>query len=176
MPSAAASSSTVDAATATRIAELLATANAHMESLHLTTPQGDNAFEDFNAVLRLQADNAEAKAGITEISNRYVELADGAMTRGEYVAARRYLELAQTVDPSNSAVQARRDELRNRRQSSRAQAREPPPAEDVLAEGAVAENGSGVIDRVSGFLQPDPGERPPDSRSEELRARLGGSH
>jgi hypothetical protein len=162
-----------DPQTESRIAELLARADNHLQALHLTTPVGENAFEDFNAVLQLQPENEAAKRGIAEISARYVELADGAMVRGEFVAARRYLELAEMVDPGNTSVVGRRERLQNRRQAS--------PTErdsEVVAEASVADGGAtrddGVVDRVRDFLQPAPGAPAPASRADEIRERLGG--
>ena len=56
------------------IDRLLATAGEDLRANRLTTPAGDNAWENFREVLRMDPDNAAALRGIGTIIERYMAL------------------------------------------------------------------------------------------------------
>ena len=90
---------------------LLASAQESLSALRLTTPEENNAFEQFSEVLGLEPDNVEAKSGLAQIANKYIGLARRAAKRGELDKAKVYLDRAETVTPGNEAIAYARDEI-----------------------------------------------------------------
>lgn len=151
-----------------QVTELLAKAKEDIDALRLSSPEGANALEKLKQVLVLQPNNSEATRGITSISNKYIDLADGAMSRQQLSVAKRYLDLAQSVDPNNPATKdarARLDRLEK-------DAKESQPDANI-----VAEHDAEPANRADDLLPSQP-ETPPatsTSRAEEIRRRLGGN-
>jgi hypothetical protein len=155
-----------EASTTTEIEELLAAAAKDVAELRLTTPRGSNAVEKYQSVLALDPDNDAARQGLRTVSDRYVDLAGTALARNQFAAARRYLELAQSLAPDNANVQALRRELEARQQ-------QPPrrSAEETVA----ADWDGGLYDRVQDFLDTNQARPPrPPSRADQIPDRLGG--
>jgi hypothetical protein len=67
---------------AAQVYQLLLRANQAMQRDRLMKPEGDNAWFWFREVLSVEPDNAEAKAGIQRMGQRYVELAVDAYRSG----------------------------------------------------------------------------------------------
>lgn len=155
-----------DAARKAEIDGLLAEAAKDVAELRLTTPRGSNAVEKYEAVLALDPGNDAARQGLSAVSDRYVDLASTALTRGQLAAARRYLELAQSIAPDNARVQTLRRELEARQQQAPHRS-----AEETVA----AEWHGGLYDRVQEFLESNQARPPrPPSRAEQIPDRLGG--
>jgi hypothetical protein len=155
-----------EASTTKEIEGLLAAAAKDVAELRLTTPRGNNAVEKYQSVLALDPDNDAARQGLRTVSDRYVDLAGTALGRNQFAAARRYLELAQSIAPDNANVQALRRELEARQQ-------QPPrrSAEETVA----AEWHGGLYDRVQDFLETNQARPPqPPSRADQIPDRLGG--
>lgn len=70
----------------------------------LLTPETDNAFDYFRAVLKLDPNNQRAKGGLLGIVMRYVDLARQAAARGNYSQATTMLNNARMVDPDNLLI------------------------------------------------------------------------
>ncbi len=155
-----------DAARKAEIDGLLAEAAMDVAELRLTTPRGSNAVEKYQAVLALDPGNDAARQGLSAVSDRYVDLASTAIARGQFAAARRYLELAESLVPDNAKARTLRRELEARKQ-------QPPSrsAEETVA----AEWHGGLYDRVQDFLESNQARPPrPPSRAEQIPDRLGG--
>lgn len=82
----------------------------------LLTPEDDNAYERYQAVLYLDPNNDRARTGLQAIVLRYLDLARSAARRGALAPAREMLERAQLVDPGNSLVEEMEAELRQARE------------------------------------------------------------
>jgi len=155
-----------EAAKAAEIDGLLAEAAKDLAELRLTTPRGSNAVEKYQAVLALDPDNDAAREGLSAVSDRYVDLASTALARGQMAAARRYLELAESLVPDNARARTLRRELEARKQ--------PPPGRSA-EETVAADWHGGLYDRVQDFLQSNQARPPrPPSRAEQIPDRLGG--
>ena len=96
---------------AARVRALLAAAARDVAATRLTSPAGDNAFEKYREVERLEPGNGEANAGRQRIVERYIELADAAAGAGRYTQAEGYLRRAETVTPGSEQVDAARAAL-----------------------------------------------------------------
>ena len=93
-----------------RIAQLLMQAEINMQADRLMLPKGRNAWERYQAVLRLQPDNGIAKAGLLALVKRYLELAAMAIDRAQFSRARRFIDRAKDVGVgSDSVVMAAQD-------------------------------------------------------------------
>jgi type II secretory pathway predicted ATPase ExeA len=85
---------------------LLVLGRQALNEYRLVTPEGDNAYEYLAAALQLDADNAAARAGIQEIVNNYIALAQQAIDANELARAARYLERGLGVQPDNPELVA----------------------------------------------------------------------
>ena len=65
------------------------------------TPEGDNAYEYLAAALQLDADNEAARAGIQEIVDIYITLAQKAIDANDPARAGRYLDRGLGIQPDN---------------------------------------------------------------------------
>lgn len=104
---------------AARIAELLGLAEQDMTALRLMSPPGQNAYERYQEVLTLEPDNAVATAGLTAISQRYVDLGYGAMNQGKLDDAAGYLIRAGRVEPPAETLTAAKAALTGKLQEAR---------------------------------------------------------
>jgi hypothetical protein len=87
---------------AAQVYQLLLRANQAMQRDRLMKPEGDNAWFWFREVLYVEPDNAEAKAGIQRMGQRYVELATDAYRSGNSAQAELLLSRAKMLgaDPA----------------------------------------------------------------------------
>ncbi|SEN50576.1 hypothetical protein [Nitrosomonas marina] len=97
--------------THTTIAQHLAAAEAALKDLRMTTPPGDNAYEHYQAVLAVEPDNAEARAGIQKMVDMYIYFAEKAITDGEENTARVYLQRAEKLSPGSPRLKNLHNEL-----------------------------------------------------------------
>ncbi len=88
----------------TRIAMLLDEAEDLFRQQKLTTPEEESALARYRAVLALDPDNAEARAGIRRIVRTYAAWADRAEKRGDLAKAERYYGRALVADPQAGEV------------------------------------------------------------------------
>ena len=123
------------------IGELLRAAAADVESLRLTAPTGNNAFERYQQVLIMEPDNENAVRGLEVIVIRYVTLANTALSNGELEKAKRYVDSASGVRPEDKGVALARTMLEAAaasRSSAAAPASATPPGSAVVAPRRVA--------------------------------------
>ncbi|MEJ2761042.1 MAG: protein kinase, partial [Gammaproteobacteria bacterium] len=97
---------------AKRINRLLWRAKTDTRALRLTTPKGNNAYERYQEILSLDGDNEAARKGIQTLSDKYVELAYGAMDSGRRRLAWIYLSRARKLTPASPAIAKARVTLR----------------------------------------------------------------
>ena len=88
---------------------LLSEAVNDIEQLRLTSPKGNNAFDKYQQVLRLDSGNVAVQQGYTLIVERYLQLAKNAQYRQEYARATRLINKARKVQPGSPKIyQAKR--------------------------------------------------------------------
>jgi hypothetical protein len=99
------------------ITGLLAQAERDVLADRLMSPYGNNAYDRFQGVLKLQPENAQAKSGLQLIILRYVTLAREALKRDKPARAKTLLAAAQRINGQNpllSELQAAVDETISR--------------------------------------------------------------
>lgn len=89
---------------AQRITELLATAEADLAANRLGTPAGENATDRYREVLALDPDNAQARAGLDQVGERYVALARGAIKKRTLSKARDYIARAGALEVADATL------------------------------------------------------------------------
>ena len=106
----------------TKVARLLAAAEADLKARRMTSPAGNNAWEKYQVVLKLDPGNLEAMAGVERVMSSYVELFGTAVEQENFEKAFDYLarirelhpdspELEEGVRRLEAAKQARADRL-----------------------------------------------------------------
>ncbi len=98
-------------ATQTRVEMLLAEAEAALEKDHLTTPEGESAFDRVQAVLELEEDNEAALDLIDQIAARYEAWGDEARAAGSPYEALTYYERGLSTSAEDATLRRKRDEL-----------------------------------------------------------------
>ncbi|MEN8205019.1 MAG: AAA family ATPase [Pseudomonadota bacterium] len=101
------------------------------KNYRLMTPEDDNAYGYFNAVLQLDPANEDAHAGIQEIVDVYVTLVRKEADRHDSDRASRYLERALSIQPANRELLAMKDSIdraKERESTSRVPAARSIPA------------------------------------------------
>ncbi len=81
---------------------MLQAAEADLKALRLISPTGNNAVEKYEQVLQLAHDNPQAEAGLAEVVNRYLSLADEAGNEHDYAKAETYLANAEAILPNHT--------------------------------------------------------------------------
>ena len=77
----------------------------------LLLPEDDNAYGYYRQVLALDPDNGEAYAGLSQIVQKYGEMAENAFDKSDLVKAELYVERALSVDPGHSESLVLRDRI-----------------------------------------------------------------
>jgi tetratricopeptide (TPR) repeat protein len=126
---------------ASEVYQLLLRANQAMVRDRLMKPDGDNAWFWFREVLHLQPDNAEAKAGIARMAERYIELAVEAYRSGNHSQAELMLSRAKMLGADPASVGA----VKLRMQKGQLFA----PNEFSLDATALAERNAAILQRVN---------------------------
>ena len=88
------------------IAELLSRGQQAIDDYRLLTPEDDNAYGYFRAVLRLDPASNDARAGIQEIVDLYVLLTRKAIYRRDNRRAGRYIDRGLSIQPGNRELLA----------------------------------------------------------------------
>ena len=107
------------------IARLLKEADERVEQFKLTSPRDDNAYDRYLQVLAMDLENAEAKAGIKRISDRYIALAYSAIERSEFDRARLYINKAEEIWPESGKIAAANSRYKTAFNDYQAQQTEP---------------------------------------------------
>ena len=84
-----------------RVAQLLAEAHGHLKAGRLIGDDDDNALSRFQAVLRLDADNAVAARGVTAVATALIVAAIQRVEVSDLVGARRILETVIPIAPEH---------------------------------------------------------------------------
>lgn len=89
----------------------LAAAERAMKVGRFTTPLKDNARKYYQIILAMESNNAEARAGLQKIVDRYIQFIGKAKVEGRLNDARLYLQRAESVLPNDPELQRIRMEL-----------------------------------------------------------------
>jgi len=125
-----------------KIAELISLGQRSIADYRLLTPEDDNAYGYFLAVLRLEQGNEEARAGIQEIVEVYATLIRKTLNRRDNDRAGEYLDRALSIQPDNHELLALKDDLEsnisrsssgNARRVSASQGGEPTMQERMMS-------------------------------------------
>ena len=133
-----------------RIAARLRECAAHLQANRLTSGKGGNAADCYNDVLRREPGNAEARAGLEQIADRYADQAAEAVRRGNAKAASSSLDKLEQLRRGDPRLAELRAQL--------AQAQKPisPPPRAAEPEPAPVPG-----DRVSRVEPPTQSPSPP---------------
>lgn len=88
------------------ISTLLQQAETHMAAQHWVIPTGDNAYQIYQRVLQLDADNAAAQAGIQRIVQQLLTTARTACEQQNWQRCAQYADQGLHVEAQHSALQA----------------------------------------------------------------------
>ena len=97
-----------------QVQNLLREAGKDLNALRLTRPKDNNAFDKYLTVMQLDENNEEARAGIRNISDKYVAMAYGAMAKNELRIAASYLKRAAAINPDSKKLASARKSLRSK--------------------------------------------------------------
>ena len=78
--------------------DAIRTGRVALAAQRLTSPPGDNAFERFRLVLRMEPKNKQARQGIADIAKKYIDYADKNLAAGDVGQFDQYLKRAADVD------------------------------------------------------------------------------
>jgi hypothetical protein len=113
-----------------RVSLLLRQAERALSADRLLLPAGDNAYDRYQAVLKLQPNNAQAKTGLQVISMRYIDMGRTALRHSRVSDARVYAQRAKRVYGDNPLLRELEQALAEAEQHQRvaALAVDPSPA------------------------------------------------
>jgi len=94
-----------------RLAGLLAQGQAALQQDKLSAPENDNAVFYFREVLASSPDNADAKAGLDAVFNRYLDRARDAHNASDFVQALTLVDEAEKILPPSSLSQTMRTQI-----------------------------------------------------------------
>lgn len=99
----------------TRIDALLAQAERDIKADRLTIPRGNNAFERYRDVLRIDKDNQEARAGLEKIVKRKMGIIKRYVRQGKLDKAEEHVNHLLDLAPKNKKLKAIRRRIRDAR-------------------------------------------------------------
>ncbi len=108
------------------ILALLASARSYLAEDQLTQPADANAVSEFRKVLALDEGNAEALAGLQQVGERYLKLALGQISRGNWQTAEKYWQRSNEFAPGLEGAGSVRDQIDENSHLQQVQ-RTPPP-------------------------------------------------
>lgn len=89
-----------------KIVGMLQNAKLALGENRLMSPAGDNAYDRYRNVLRLEPGNQAAKSGLREVATRCVKLGNEAVDQGDAATARQHLRNARLADASHAGIRA----------------------------------------------------------------------
>ena len=129
-----------------RVDDVLAKANARLESGQLTAPSNDNARYYYELALSNDPQNAAARQGLVAVASKLVLQARAQIDNGDFPAADILLADARRLDPSSgeladatAALTTARNRIEQERIAAEQRAVEQAAAEKAAAEVAAAE-------------------------------------
>ena len=87
------------------VARLLAAAEADLKARRLTSPAGNNAWEKYQAVLKLDSGNPEAMSGMERVIESYRELFGAAVEQEDFDKAAGYLAKIRELHPDSPVLE-----------------------------------------------------------------------
>ena len=87
------------------MARLLAAAEADLKARRLTSPVGNNAWEKYQEVLKLDSGNPEATAGMERVIGSYMELFGTAVEQEDFDKAAGYLAKIRELHPDSPVLE-----------------------------------------------------------------------
>jgi type II secretory pathway predicted ATPase ExeA len=102
------------------IEQLLSNGQQSLDDFRLLTPEEDNAYGYYRAVLLLDPANDDANEGIQEIVDRYITLVRKAADQHENAKAKRYVTRGLSIQPANRELLALQDSIDRAIQSASA--------------------------------------------------------
>ncbi len=88
------------------IAQLLQQASEDVSALRLTKPEGNNAVQKYQDILKLDPDNADADKGLINVAEKYLVLTKNNIQSEELEKAKQYLDLAKVISPDHPEIAA----------------------------------------------------------------------
>ena len=161
-----------DASQDETIAELLSLGEQSLDDYRLLTPEDDNAYAYFNAVLRLDPASEDARAGIREIVDLYLILARKAAGRGANDRAGRYIDRALSIQPGNRALLALKEDID--RNSGSASTRTAAAARrESASQGSVSTREQAMHERMMSRISTFLNNRKAEAERGEVRIPVG---
>jgi len=156
----------------------LARADAAFAAGRFTEPPGDNALENYRAVLREQPDNARARDGVSRVVAHYLEQAQRSLAGGQPEAALLTIEQGISAVPDDSTLLSLRTQIRRDQGFAPAPADEAAGAPDTIesllaeADADVAANRLTVpADNSAHHLYLEVLKRDPDNAAAQMGLR-----
>jgi type II secretory pathway predicted ATPase ExeA len=134
------------------IPSLLSLGRQSLTEYRLLTPEGNNAYDYFRAVLRLDPANEAAHAGVKEIVDLYITLAKKAVSQQDRDSASRYVERGLSIQSGNRELLALQDRIESSKGNALVVERGVPVSKGTLSamEQASRED---IISRITTFFQ-----------------------
>jgi len=90
---------------AEQIREALAQAEEYLKADALTSPENENAYDTYQAVLALDPENKAAQQGLEKIADRYAQLANAKRQKGQFSSGMTLIKKGQSIDKNNDNLQ-----------------------------------------------------------------------
>ena len=123
-----------------QISALLSGAKADLSANRLTSPAGNNAWEKYQAVLKLAPGHIDAQKGMDNVIARYKSMFDSALRRKKFTEAQRYVSQIRSVHANAPVLSEMEDRLSaSRADEKRRQEVQKEKLERIRQEAADAE-------------------------------------
>ena len=97
-----------------KVLPLLDSADVHFENEQFVSPPGENAWEDYLAILDIDPTESIAKAGLTKIKSRLIANAEQAIDTGDFAGAENWLVQLDIIQPDDPVQSDLRKEISDR--------------------------------------------------------------
>jgi serine/threonine-protein kinase PpkA len=104
------------------VAFWLARAEEQLENATILDQPGDNAYESFQEVLKVEPNNQGALEGIEQFVDQYIQLAEAAQQAGESAGSLLIIAKGLSIAPDHPALIALREEVRRQRKQQQLEA------------------------------------------------------
>lgn len=94
-----------------QILSLLDRADVHFENGQFVSPAGENAWEDYQAILEIDPNESIAIAGLTKVKSRLIGNAEEAIDNGDLADAENWLVQLDTIQPDDPTQTELRQEI-----------------------------------------------------------------
>ena len=101
----------------TEVARLLAAAEADLKARRLTSPAGNNAWENYQRVMELVPAHPEAVRGMERVIESYMELFGTAVKQEDFEQANSYLERIHKLHPDSPSLISGKKQLEDAKQA-----------------------------------------------------------